>query len=181
MRANVQRVIVGVATAALGRIARPCMDRCLRLREWRLLCFRQERMHKLPHQRRGHVAMNTVNRRPLLRRQVAGAEELVHDGQHRRVIAVHVLIVGVVPVMEVGRRQQPLQRAKPPAQVGMNEKPPYTVASIMISKGTTSSRFPASGWASPNAYMGTKPHRRTNTTSRGWAWLLTSQSICSAL
>ena len=85
----------------------------------------EERVDQLVRQPRSDRLIGSVLPRPLFW-QVKRAEAFVNQGQHGSIILVDVLrpIVGVVPVVECRRGDQPLQPTKAPAKVGMDEESP---------------------------------------------------------
>ena len=55
-----------------------------------------------------------------------GAEDAVEPGEDGGVIAVALKPLGVVPVVEAGRGEQPFERTEAPAHVGVDEEAPET-------------------------------------------------------
>src|SRR5580704_11194085 len=82
-----------------------------------------EWLDELSGQRGGHGFRDSISRRPNLR-QVMGAKKAIDPWQHGCVVAIALQPIGVVPMVESWRGDDPFQRTEPPPQVRMHEISP---------------------------------------------------------
>src|ERR1700728_5133514 len=79
---------------------------------------RQQRVDEFRDKAGGHRCVRSIARWPLFCRQMQGSEYPVHPWQHRCIVLVDRVVVGVVLMMETRRGNQPLQGAEAPLEVG---------------------------------------------------------------